>query len=476
MLFNSFNFFFLFFPIVTILYYLLPGKYRWIMLLAASCFFYMCFVPIYILILLITILIDYFAAIAIHRAQGKTKKMFLVVSIVSTCVVLLIFKYFNFVNDNLRFVANSFHWNYSIPMLKLLLPIGLSFHTFQSLSYVIEVYRGNQKPEPHFGIYSLYVMFYPQLVAGPIERPQNMLHQFHEHHNFSYDNVTQGLKRMMWGFFKKIVIADRAAIYVNAVFNNYQHHNGTSLALGVLLFAFQVYCDFSGYSDIALGSAQVMGFTLMTNFNRPYFSKNLTEFWRRWHISLSSWFNDYLFSPLVVAYRDWGKFGVVLALMITFCVSGLWHGAGWTFIVFGLFHGAALVYDFLSKKFRKKLSKNTPAFIYNGLSIILSFAFLNFTLVFFRSGSFAQALTIYQKIFTQPGKLYWGDYKAIVYSAFFIFILVTIEIFEEYGLFNNFSLYRNNSWLVRRLTYCLLVVVIILFGVFDGSQFIYFQF
>src|SRR5678815_1064118 len=220
-----------------------------------------------------------------------------------------------------------------VPFLKIILPIGLSFHTFQAMSYTIEVYRGNQKAERNFGIYALYVMFYPQLVAGPIERPQNLLHQFYENHKFDYERVVNGLKLILWGFFKKLVIADRLALYVGAVYNNPTHHTGLSFIMATIFFAFQIYCDFSGYSDIAIGAAKVMGFKLMTNFNRPYFARSISEFWKRWHISLSTWFKDYLYISLGgnrVSVPRW-----YFNLFIVFLVSGLWHGANWTYIIWG---------------------------------------------------------------------------------------------------------------------------------------------
>ena len=443
----------------------------------ASCFFYMFFVPVYIFILLATILIDYFAAIYISKTEDKKrKKRYLVISVISTCLVLFVFKYFDFFNNNFKALAGFVHWNYPIPALKIILPIGLSFHTFQSLSYVIEVYRGNQKPEHHFGIYALYVMFYPQLVAGPIERPQNLLHQFYEVHHFDYDNVVSGLQQMLWGFFKKVVIADRLSMYVNTVYNNYEYHNGTSLFVAAVFFSFQIYCDFSGYSDIAIGSARVMGFELMANFNRPYFSKSVAEFWRRWHISLSSWFNDYLFTPLVLTFREWGKFAVVFAIMATFFISGLWHGAGWTFITFGVLNGIAFVYDFLTKKIRKTLSKAIPVVLYKCTSIVFTFLFITFSFIFFKAGSFHQAFGIIDKILFQRGKLFVADQRDLRYAYCFIPVLLVTEFVQENKFFNKFSLYNNKYAIIRHLTYYSLVIIILLFGVFDQNQFIYFQF
>lgn len=289
MLFNSLHFL-CFFVIVTTFYFVLPHRYRWFNLLIASCYFYMAFVPAYILILGGTIIVDYVAGIYIEKSTGYRRKFLLMSSLVANIGVLAVFKYYNFLNQNLSLLLQSVGWSNSLPYLSMLLPIGLSFHTFQAMSYTIEVYRGNQRAERHLGIYALYVLFYPQLVAGPIERPQHILHQFYEKHTFDYVNVTNGLKRMAWGLFKKVVIADRLAMAVNTVYDNPTAFVGMPLIVATVCFAFQIYCDFSGYSDIAIGAAQVMGFRLMKNFDRPYFSTSISEFWRRWHISLSTWF------------------------------------------------------------------------------------------------------------------------------------------------------------------------------------------
>src|ERR1700733_11967588 len=264
MLFNSLPFL-VFFPVVTLLYFLLPHKWRWLHLLAASCIFYMYFIPVYILILIFTIIIDYIAGIMIEKAEGRRRKLFLVMSVCANVGVLAFFKYYNFFLANINEVAGS-----SFPLLPIILPIGLSFHTFQAMSYTIEVYRGRFPAERHFGIYSLYVMFYPQLVAGPIERPQNILPQMHEKKRFEYDNATEGRKLMMWGMFKKVVIADRLVKLTDPVFNHPRDYTPLALLLATVFFSFQIFCDFSDYSDIALGSARVMGFRLMVNFNKPY--------------------------------------------------------------------------------------------------------------------------------------------------------------------------------------------------------------
>ena len=323
MLFNSLDFLF-FFIIVTTAYFCLPHKYRWFLLLASSCYFYMAFIPIYILILGFTIVIDYFSGIYIENAEGKRKKIFLILSLIANIGVLSVFKYYNFFNENISILLKNFGATTPLPYLSILLPIGLSFHTFQAMSYTIEVYRGNQKAERHFGIYSLYVMFYPQLVAGPIERPQNLLHQFREKFDFDYDRVFSGLKLMAWGVFKKVAIADRLAVYVNQIYSDIDHTNSISVFLAAIFFVLQVYADFSGYSDIAIGAARVMGFKLMINFDKPFSSKSVSELWRKWHISLSTWFSDYFYNPIAISKRNWGIWGAVYASIITFLILGLW--------------------------------------------------------------------------------------------------------------------------------------------------------
>lgn len=297
MIFNSFEFL-VFFIVVSTLYFTLPHRYRWFHLLAASIFFYSYFIPIYFLILFGTIVIDYFAGIQIERSEGRKRKLFLILSLIANIGILAVFKYYNFfitnVNSLLSLSANDFQFS----LMSIALPIGLSFHTFQAMSYTIEVYRKNQSAERHFGIYALYVMFYPQLVAGPIERPQNVLHQFYIKQKFSYDNAVRGLRLMLWGLFKKVVIADNLSVVVDHVYSQPEAVSGLSVMTGAIFFSIQIYCDFSGYSDIALGTARFMGFDLMKNFNIPYYSKSISEFWSRWHISLSTWFRDYLYIPL----------------------------------------------------------------------------------------------------------------------------------------------------------------------------------
>jgi alginate O-acetyltransferase complex protein AlgI len=476
MLFNSFHFLF-FFVIITTLYFIIPHTKRWILLLAASCYFYMAFVPIYILILGFTIVVDYFAGIYIEKSQGKQRKFYLVCSLIANIGILCVFKYYNFINTNFSYLLHGFGLSNPIPYLSILLPIGLSFHTFQAMSYTIEVYRGHQKTERHFGIYALYVMFYPQLVAGPIERPQHLLHQFREKHSFDSDRVFEGLKIMIWGLFKKLVIADRLGIYVNGAYNNVAQQDGMTLLLATVFFSFQIYCDFSGYSDIAIGAAKVMGFDLMTNFRRPIFAKTTGEFWKRWHISLSTWFKDYLYFPMggsKVSVPGW-----YFNLMVVFLISGLWHGANWTYIIWGGINGFYLVFAIMTKKYRDKFNAfiglNKLPRLNMIIEIAVTFSLITFSRVFFRAKSVEDALTVIKKMLSFKGSIFNNGTALIIYSFLAISFLLVVELKKEFYT-GSFTLSHHKNFWVRNSYYSLLIILIILLGVFDGGQFIYFQF
>jgi alginate O-acetyltransferase complex protein AlgI len=488
MLFNSLAFA-LFFPIVTVLFFVLPHRYRWFLLLLASCFFYMFFKPIYILILFFTIFIDYYAGLWIEReTDPQKKKGLLALSIVANVGVLVVFKYYNFIIENLNSAFEAFQVSGHLPILNILLPIGLSFHTFQAMSYTIEVYRGNQKAEKHFGIYALYVMFYPQLVAGPIERPQNILHQFHEVKQFDYENFRSGLLLMAWGFFKKCVIADRLALFVNQVYGNSSDYEGIPLLVAIVFFSFQIFCDFSGYSDIAIGSARCMGYQLMTNFDRPYLAKGISEFWRRWHISLSSWFKDYVYIPL--GGNRVSKFRWYSNLIIVFTLSGVWHGANWTFFIWGALHGLYLIIE-------NELNRSWPSFYLSNNWILLFvkrvmvFSLVSFSWIFFRAANVQESLSIITKSFSQiPHQinailtnhlnsrlhlLYISQPAQEFFLALaFISIMIGIHYAQGNQAFEKWILgmRKRNRWSF----YYFLVICVVLFGVFNRSEFIYFQF
>ncbi len=465
MLFNSFHFF-LFFPIVTFFYFLFPHKFRWSWLLVASCYFYMVFKPIYILILFFTIGIDYIAGIQIEKRKGKGKKHFLIASLIANIGVLFVFKYFNFFNNTISSILSFFHHTNNFKSLELLLPIGLSFHTFQAMSYTIEVYRGHQKAERHFGIYALYVMFYPQLVAGPIERPQNILHQIHEVHFPDYVKIAGGLRLMLWGFLKKMVIADHLGEYVDKMYANPGHFHGFPTLLAVLFFSIQIYCDFSGYSDIAIGAARTMGFSLMRNFNMPYFSKSIQEFWSRWHISLSSWFRDYLYIPL--GGSRVAKSRLYLNLMIVFLISGLWHGANWTFVVWGALHGLFMILSLSGKRFLPK-STTIPVFL------LVTFAW-----IFFRAVDFNQAWLVLVNCFIGYSVIHPGLTTELVNKLnFSVCIAGALALFLIEYLQLNYTIYKhilNLKTIPRFGLYILLLYIIAVFGVFNNEKFIYFQF
>jgi D-alanyl-lipoteichoic acid acyltransferase DltB (MBOAT superfamily) len=484
MLFNSVQFL-VFFIVVTTLYFAIPHKFRWMLLLASSCYFYMAFVPIYILILGFTIVIDFFAGIWIENAEGRKRKLFLIASLVANIGVLAVFKYYNFINHNFSFLMHGVGLENPLPYLSILLPIGLSFHTFQAMSYTIEVYRGNQKAERHFGIYSLYVMFYPQLVAGPIERPQNLLHQFREQHTFDYDRVTSGLRLMAWGLFKKVVIADRLSIIVNAVYDNPHQYNSLSLLIATVFFSFQIFCDFSGYSDMAIGAARIMGFKLMTNFNKPYHASSIAEFWKRWHISLSTWFKDYLYISLGgnrVSIPRW-----YLNLFIVFIVSGLWHGANWTFIIWGALHGFYMVASLATAKIRHRFGNRLQHDQLRGLSILLTYGLVTFAWIFFRAKNSATAVYIATHLFTGIPELlqkiaahqtileYLDVSKSdLVISVLLIALLEAVHYFQSKQNISSYFLQRPAY--VRWSVYYGYILAILFLGVFGDLQFIYFQF
>ena len=479
MLFNSIQFV-AFFIVVTALYYILPYRFRWMLLLAASCYFYMAFVPIYILILGFTIVVDYFAGILIEGTSGKKRHLFLLCILVAHIGVLAMFKYYNFLNENLTHLLGGFHISNPLPVLAILLPIGLSFHTFQAMSYTIEVYRGNQKAERNFGIYSLYVMFYPQLVTGPIERPQHLLPQLKQNHPFDYDMVTSGLRLMAWGFFKKVVIADRLGTLVDHVYNNPHKFNGISLLIATLFFTYQIYCDFSGYTDIAIGTARVMGINLMQNFKNPFQSKSLPEFWQRWHISLSTWFRDYLYIPLggnrVAVPR------YIFNLFVVFLIAGLWHGANWTFLVWGALHGFYLAFGFLTAKPRNKISATLGINKYPIISILTTFSLVSFACIFFRANTISSAFYIARHIFACiPEFLHFRHLQNmgvtngyLVFSCVLILFLEATQYFDENHSF--FKRFLTTPIYIRWSFYYIALFVIGIYGIFEQRQFIYFQF
>ena len=478
MLFNSIQYL-IFFPIVVGLYFAIPHRYRWVLLLGASYYFYMSWKPEYIILIIISTLIDYYAGLQMGRTADKAKrKRFLILSLLSNLGILFGFKYFNFFNDSLRTIFNQFNIFYNVPAFEVLLPVGISFYTFQTLSYSIDVYRGQKKPETHLGIFALYVAFFPQLVAGPIERSTQLLPQFYKQYEFDYQRVTDGLKLMAWGFFKKIVIADRLAVVVDTVYNNPTEHTGIPLIIATYFFAFQIYCDFSGYSDIAIGSAQILGFDLMQNFRQPYFAKSVAEFWQRWHISLSTWFRDYLYIPLGGNRVSQGRW--YSNLMIVFLVSGLWHGANWTFVIWGGLHGLYLLCSLWTKSFRAKIGDTFQgkrlARRYKYVQVLITFHLVVFAWIFFRANSVTDAIYIASNLLhfsLQPIDIGLSTFELIV-VIMAILIMEFVHLVQREGSARR-MLATQPVWF-RWSVYYALVFSILMFGKFGINEFIYFQF
>lgn len=438
----------------------------------------MCWKVEYILLIIASTLVDYYAGIKIEEVKNKTiKKRFLYLSLGFNLGLLGLFKYYNFFVDNIELGINSIlNENVQIPYFNLLLPVGISFYTFQTLGYTIDVYKGRKSAERHLGIFALYVSFFPQLVAGPIERSVRLLPQLKEKFNFNYDRIVSGLRLIFWGFFQKLVIADSVAKYVNAVYNNVDSYSGFPLIIATIFFAVQVYNDFAGYSNIAIGSARIMGYDLMKNFNQPYLSKNLAEFWRKWHISLYSWFNDYLYNGIVIKYRNMGIHAASIGVILTFTISGLWHGAAWTFIFWGLLHGIGLSFLVYSHKIRRKWNKKLPKLSYNVISILLTFSFVNFTYIFFRGNSIEDVIYILRHIF-QVDFNYIIGVPIFTKLTFLTFLIFTLFSFLSDKLLENgfhHKIIKN-----KYLSYCyftFISIIIYSFGNFEEQTFIYFQF
>jgi alginate O-acetyltransferase complex protein AlgI len=472
MLFNSIHFV-LFFPLVTLAYFGLPQRARWALLVAASTYFYMVLFPRYILVLVALILTDYVAGLKIAAAAGRARRAWLIASLVANVGVLVVFKYFNFFGEVLQSVSGLFGVQVAPTHLSLILPVGLSFHTFQSMSYTIEVYRRRQQPERHLGYYALYVLFYPQLVAGPIERPQNILHQLRERHDFDAARVSSGLRLMLWGMIKKVVVADRIAPAVTAVFTHPTQNGGLTLLGATYFFAIQIYCDFSGYSDIARGSARVMGINLMNNFDRPYEALSVGEFWRRWHISLSTWFRDYVYVPL--GGSRCGRLKQCRNLLIVFVLSGIWHGANWNFVVWGLLHGVFLCAATLLGADRQSASAHAAAPLVSRLiRWFITINVVTFAWIFFRA-DLSSALIIIKRI-ALDSHATGGLAAAGLSPTVMVLAAGTLVLEWAQARFGLAARVMQKGAAFRWGLYYAGAVTLLLFGNAEVQAFIYFQF
>ena len=469
----------MFLPTVSVAYFATPHRFRWLTLLVASAVFYMAFVPASVLILLALIGVDYVSALVIERLSGRPRRWALVFSLVSNIGVLAVFKYYDFAARTLTGIAAAFGLTISSAPLGWLLPIGLSFHTFQSMAYTIEVYRGRVPAERHLGRYALYVLFYPQLVAGPIERPATLLPQFCERHEFDPRRAEAGLKLIAWGLFKKVVIADRLAGPVNAVYGLPSAHYGPSVVLATLFFAFQIYCDFSGYTDIAIGAAEIMGFRLVTNFRRPYLARSIRDFWSRWHISLSTWFRDYVYIPLGGNRTRQARW--MFNIMATFLLSGLWHGANWTYLVWGALHGVYLVAGETSAPLRGRIRAilrlpQAPRLL-STLQMSTTFLLVTVAWVFFRAGSIHDAVIILSRMFD------WSvvdlDSLGLTRGELMLSLALIAGLWSVERLMSDddvrVAFSGQPAW-IRWPAYYGVITATLVLGVFNQSKFIYFQF
>ena len=486
MLFNSLPFI-VFFPLVVALYFAFPYRIRWLLLLVASYVFYMWWNPRYAVLIFTSTVIDYFAALQMGKQPDRRgRRKYLYISLLGNLGLLGFFKYFNFLNESIRAVMDSTGVPYPVPALDILLPVGISFYTFQTLGYAVDVYRGDQKPERHFGIFALYVSFFPQLVAGPIERSKRLMPQLHTRHPWSYERTLAGLRLMLWGFFKKVLIADGLAEVVDFIYGDPTAQTGIQLAVGNYVFAVQIYCDFSGYSDIACGAAKVMGYDLMENFRRPYFSESMAEFWRRWHISLMTWFRDYVYFPL--GGGRVGRWRTYRNIMIVFLISGIWHGASWKFVVWGAFNAVILIVTPWAIVLASwgLHAMNLPVLPWKNrkgriLAVFITFHLWWYSIISFRADSLSDAVYIMMHIhqwhdpLEQLGVLLdrFGPRWSVIMVAF-VALLFSVEFLERH----RDSREVIGFWPVwLRVPACAaLLIAVLVFGEFGLRQFVYFQF
>ena len=474
MLFNSLQFL-AFFPLVVLLYWLLSPRWRNPMLLIASYYFYMNWEPIYALLIFVSSISTWGCS---KLMQGTHRRTWLTLCLLFNLGILFTYKYLGFVTVTINDLFTRLHIGMYVPTFELLLPVGISFYTFQAIGYIIDVYRGTVKPERSLMIYCLFVSFFPQLVAGPIERASNLLPQFHTEHKINGEDLWQGLRLMLWGYFMKLCVADNVSSYVDAVYNNIGMHSGLSIWVATFFFTFQIFCDFGGYSLIAIGTARCLGFRLMQNFRQPYLSHDVKDFWRRWHISLSSWLSDYIYKPLGGSRCSTARHQ--RNLMITFLVSGLWHGANWTFVLWGGYHGMLQVALSLKRKFMPRMSlreSNHRALRAIGMAggIMVTFVLSMLGWMLFRANTIEDAHIALRFMLTQTGRLYEGDGKPeMLLSLLMIALLMAREIKNEYR--PRLSLTGNSNPAISVISTVVLVIIIITCAQFSGGEFIYFQF
>lgn len=475
MLFNSFEFLWIF-PLILFVYYLvfnwrfLVAKYPKVgnfLLIAISYGLYIKWKPIYVLVLLAVTAITYLFALKIERDNAQGNKKYIVWSgIVLTLIPLLVFKYYNFLNSTITSLMETVNISAGLPGLNWAMPLGISFFTLQAIGYLVDVYLGRIKAEHNWWDYMLFVSFFPQIASGPISKAANLLPQIKANRVFSHEQFASGCRWLLWGMFLKVAVADRIDTIVTPIYNLYINYDGMSCLTASFLYTFQIYADFAGYSFMAMGVGKILGFDLINNFNRPYLSQSITEFWHRWHISLSTWLKDYIYIPL--GGSRCGKLRNYWNIIVTFLVSGIWHGANWTFIVWGLLHGAIQVVE-KALGLNKKKSK---CFI-KCIRIIITFILVNFAWIFFRMPTLKDAINVINIIFFKPSLDFhiFMEYKTLLFP---LFIMVCADVVNEYV--PQFDLFHNRNIIVRWSSYMIILILILLFGVFDAGQFIYVNF
>ncbi len=473
MLFNSFTY--LSFILVVIpVFYLLPSKLKNPFLLICSYLFYAYWDWRFCSLLAVTTLTVYLCGKYIFESKEQNKKkFFLYISLIINLGILGLFKYYNFFIDSFNSAFSVFGGNLDWLHINLILPIGISFYTFQALTYVLDIYRGESEPSDSIIDVALFVSFFPQILAGPIERARNILPQLKNERRFELSQFKEGFVLITLGMFKKVIIGDTAGKIVNQIFAEPSYYASIELIMGIILFTIQIYADFSGYTNIARGTAKMFGINIMENFEQPYFSQSVTELWRRWHISLSTYIRDYVFIPLSISTRNWGKFSVAFSLFFTFILVGLWHGAGWTYIIFGALNGSVLVYEALSRKFRKKLSQKIPAVLYDRLCMLMVFIFFTFALIFFKSASVNDVFIILGRIFSWHEGEFFGRIILIILSYLFIsFFLDLLEIrYKTHAFLLKFS-----TPSMIGISFALWLVIIPYILQSSPMPFVYFQF
>jgi hypothetical protein len=421
----------------------------------------------------------YFFTKKMHQSNSDAlKKKYMRYNIVLILMPLFFFKYFNAINAELIETLKYLHLSVTLPEFSLLLPIGISFYTFMAIGYTIDVYNEEVPFENNIGILALFISFFPLILSGPIERAKNMLPQFRSQKVFEYENFVKGSRIMLWGYFMKLVVADRLGIYISAIFENIAHHNGTTLLFGSLLYPFQLYADLGGYSLIAIGTSKILGFNVMNNFNRPFFSKSMSEFWRRWHISLITWLTDYIYTPLSFHFRKYKISGIVISLMITFLISGIWHGATINFIFWGLFQGIIVSYEAITNKRKTNLELQynlNKKIWYSCFQIFSTYLLFASSQIFGKTTTINESFLVFNKILFSHGKLFIGQPSTFIFCILGLLMLFINDLTDEYFP-NLFLFFNNKNKTIRMLSYSIIIIIILLIGVLDGGQFIYFQF